>query len=137
MPLSEDKYDPTRPVYLRIGDWHSSETSRNYATGDIEAGVSVYDLLPDGSIVIPEGEWSAHDLASRLASGEPRYLVQGDWISCGHEEEPLLRTITKIGSWPDDVPDNCLTSVSGAEGLEILSVKDALDALAASKGPLI
>ncbi|MCS4088618.1 hypothetical protein [Rhizobium sp. BK176] len=55
--MSDQDYDPERPVYLRIGDWHPSEVSRNYATGDTEAGVSVYDLAPDGSIVVPsEGE---------------------------------------------------------------------------------
>ncbi|MDW9481848.1 hypothetical protein GOB57_24680 [Sinorhizobium meliloti] len=78
MPGTDNKYDPERPVYLRIGDWHPSKVSRNYSTGETEAGVSVYELAPDGSIVVPpEGEWSEEDLLGRLRLDLPRYVVQG------------------------------------------------------------
>jgi hypothetical protein len=125
MSTPGSSYDPERPVYLRIGDWHPSETSRNYATGDTEAGVSVYDIWIDGSIIVPpEGERSETDLARRLALGEPRHLVQGDWVGCGGEGEPVLKNIVRIGEWPRDLPIGFRSSVVDIEGETLVPVGD-------------
>ncbi len=126
MPVSDQTYDPERPVYLRIGDWHASERSRNYSIGDTEAGVSVYDLAPDGSIVVPsEGEWSAQDLADRLQLDQPRHLVQGDWVGCGGEGEPLLQNLVRIGVWPRDLPFGFRPSIVDTEGETLVSIANA------------
>jgi hypothetical protein len=126
MLISEQPYDPDRPVYLRIGDWHPSEISRNYSTGDTEAGVSVYELAPDGSIVVPsEGEWSAVDLTSRLKIDQPRHLVQGDWVGCGGEGEPVLQDLVLIGRWPDDLPAGFRTSITDFQGQTLIAIEEA------------
>ena len=126
MTITENFYDPERPIYLRIGDWHSSETSKNYSSGDTEAGVSVYDLAPDGSIVVPEGEWSIKDLKLRLRSGAPRHLVQGSWVGAGGEGEPLLQGLTTIGLWPEDLPDGFRSSIIEFDDETLLMIDDAL-----------
>lgn len=85
--------------YLRIGAWHPSEQSRNYATGDIEAGVSVYDLDGQGRPIAPDGEWAEDDLRDRLASDEPKWLVEGDLVGEGHDGEPLLQNIRIVSDF--------------------------------------
>jgi hypothetical protein len=118
-------YDPERPIYLRIGDWHASEVSRNYSTGDMEAGVSVYELAPDGSIIVPsEGEWSEADLFGRLKLDLARHLVQGDWVGCGGEGEPVLRNLVPIGLWPGDLPEGFRSSILDVEGLTLIAIDD-------------
>jgi hypothetical protein len=91
------KYDPQQPVYLRVGDWHESETSRNYAAGKTEIGVSVYDIR-DGKPLTPEdGEWAEVDMRERLDSSDPKYLVQGEEQGTGHDGEPLLKRVRVVG----------------------------------------
>lgn len=103
MPTAER--DRTKPVYLRIGGWDPQHpVSHNYAMGDIEAGLSCYDLDPNGKPVIPEeGEWAAEDFHARMRSGEPKYLVQGMLVGEGHDGEPLLGHPVIVGMWPDDL----------------------------------
>ncbi|MCV9963688.1 hypothetical protein OIU34_17445 [Pararhizobium sp. BT-229] len=126
MSSCDQTYDPERAVYLRIGDWHPSEVSRNYSTGDTEAGVSVYELAADGSIAVPtEGEWSAMDLSDRLKLDLPRHLVQGDWVGCGGEGEPLLQRLVQIGLWPRDLPEGFRSSIVDFEGLTLVAIEDA------------
>lgn len=128
-------YDPDRPVYLRIGDWHPSETSRNYSIGGTEAGVSVYDLAPDGSIVVPsEGEWSALDLSERLKLDVPRHLVQGDWVGCGGEGEPVLQNLVQIGQWPNDLPEGFRSSIVDLDGETTVAIEDVPQPTSPSPG---
>jgi hypothetical protein len=96
--------DPNRPVYLRVGDWNPDRPySNNYAKGDIEAGLGVYDLNAAGEPIAPEeGEWAEVDMRALLRSDEPRYLVQGDLVGEGHDGEPLLRNPKVVGMYPDD-----------------------------------
>lgn len=126
MPDNDHRYDPARPVYLRIGDWHASETSRNYSIGDTETGISVYDLAGDGSIVVPsEGEWSSVDLSQRLQSDEPRHLVQGEWVGCGGEGEPVLRNLVHVGFWPHDLPEGFKSSIVDFDDEILVPIEDA------------
>lgn len=95
------KRDPARPVYLRIGTWNPNyPISHNYATGDIESGLSAYDLKDDGQPVVPEeSEWAETDMLERLRSTDPKFLVQGDYVGEGHDGEPLLGNPVVVGLW--------------------------------------
>lgn len=99
------KRDPGQPVYLRIGGWNPDHpVSHNHARGDIETGLSCYDLDANGQPVIPEeGEWAEQDFHDRMRSGEPKYLVQGLLVGEGHDGEPLLGKPVIVGMWPDDL----------------------------------
>jgi len=92
---------PPPKQYLRIGDWHPSEMSRNYSKGDIEAGVSVYDMHPTTGrpIAPPEGEWAETDMLDRLRSAAPKYIVEGEQVGTGHEGEALLQKLRIIKNW--------------------------------------
>ena len=95
----------TKPKqYLRIGEWHPSETSRNYSLGQTEPGVSVYDLHPQTGkpVVPPEGEWAADDLRDRMRGNEPKYIVEGEHVGVGNDGEPLLKKLKIIGNWGGD-----------------------------------
>lgn len=95
MPTSER--DPSRPVYLRVGTWSKSERSNNYAKGEVENGVSVYDVDKGGKPIDPGGgEWSAVDLADRMSSKEPKVYVQGDLVGVGNDGEPLLKNVKAV-----------------------------------------
>lgn len=96
-------YDPAAPLYLRVGDWNPKhERSSNYATGDIEMGLSAYDLDDGGEPVVPESgntDWQETDLRDRMRGDDPKYLVQGDLVATGHDGEPLLRRVRVVGTW--------------------------------------
>ena len=76
-------------VFIRFGDLPPEGKSRNHATGEYEAGVSVYrgKLYPDGSwvvdISINQGAWC-------LFSSRPVYLVTGHEVGIGSDGEPVL-----------------------------------------------
>lgn len=97
--------ESVEPLYLRIGDWDRSTPtprSSNFATGDIEAGLSVYDLK-DGQPVVPEeGEWAEQDMRERLASDDPKYIVRGRLVGQGHDGEPLLSHVQIVRNWSPD-----------------------------------
>lgn len=92
--------DTGRPVYLRVGTWNpASPYSGNYARGEREAGLSVYDLN-DGQPVVPEeSEWAEVDMLERLRSDQPKFLVQGLLVGEGHDGEPLLGNVVVVGLW--------------------------------------
>jgi hypothetical protein len=83
--------------YVRFGDPPASGRSLNYATGSIEAGVSVYSALGrHGKLVIEvpqDGGWAEEDLRSRLRSDDSIYIVKGDHIGTGGDGEPLLKDV--------------------------------------------
>lgn len=117
-------------LFLRIGDWHDSETSRNYATGEAELGVSVYELGPEGGIVVPpESEWARQDLMDRLRLGEVRHLVRGRVAGWGGDGEPLLRDLEMVGAWPADVPRGYAPELD--PGADVLPVAEAPEVLSA------
>ena len=95
------KHDPQQPVYLRVGTWNpDNPRSTNYALGEVEAGLSVYELTPAGEPITPaESEWAEIDKHERLASGEPKFVVQGVLVGEGHDGEPLLQEVVVVGKW--------------------------------------
>jgi hypothetical protein len=103
LPVAER--DAGEPIYLRIGTWNPvNPRSTNHAMGEIEAGLSVYDLDAAGKPVVPEeGEWAADDLADRLKGDGPKFLVQGRLVGEGHDGEPLLAEIKVVGEF-DSAP---------------------------------
>jgi 8-oxo-dGTP pyrophosphatase MutT (NUDIX family) len=131
--------DDKSRVYLRFGDWHHSETSRNYVTGHPEYGVSVYDLDHRGHPEDPDAnlgrehrhdehcepdcdldQWDEEygndtgDEMRRRVEGAERaryrgederaeagHLVRGDMVGIGHDGEPLLKRVRRVGDWID------------------------------------
>lgn len=89
--------------YLRIGEWDRTNPrprSRNYATGEIEVGLSVYDLDEVGNpIAPPDSEWAEDDLRDRIKSADPKFIVTGQLVGIGHDGEPLLSDIVVVGEW--------------------------------------
>lgn len=100
----------SRKVYVRIGTWHPSETSRNYATGNIEAGVSVFDAVktngkyrilldhkhdPDGRLADTLSGLVAEikRKASYALSGDPIYLVRGTHVGIGYDGDTLFKDL--------------------------------------------
>jgi hypothetical protein len=74
----------------------------------------------------------------RLSSEQPRYLVQGDWVGCGGEGEPLLKNLRSIGLWPLDLNLPIKSSITVIEDETLLTVQDFLenyDAKEPSPGP--
>lgn len=96
--------DPKRPTYLRVGAWNpQSPRSRNYARGEIEAGLSVYELDANGKPIVPaEGEWAGDDLADRMRGDEPKFIVQGEVVGEGHDGEPLLSDPKVVGMYDEE-----------------------------------
>ncbi|MGY3582252.1 hypothetical protein ACVIGB_000823 [Bradyrhizobium sp. USDA 4341] len=99
LPISER--DLSAPVYLRVGKWNPADPrSRNYAAGDIEIGLSVYELdATINPVMPPEGEWAETDLNERMRGDEPKFLVQGDVLGWGHDGEPLLGNPRVVGAY--------------------------------------
>jgi hypothetical protein len=91
---------PERELFLRVGDWHESETSRNYASGGTEAGVSAY-RLHEGCPVVPPEDEEAADTYARLRSTDPKHLVTGRVVGTGASGEPLLRDVWRMGIYRD------------------------------------
>jgi hypothetical protein len=95
-------------LYLRFGEWHESERSRNYARGGSEAGVSVYDVRWSArhrrwDVRMPPAEdsenpWGPEDTFWTLIkeaekTNEPIFILRGDVVGVGHDGEPLIQHI--------------------------------------------
>lgn len=86
--------------YLRSGDLPRGGRSRNYATGELEHGVSVYDMTDHNAPKTPpEGEWADDDLRDRLKSDEPWHVVTGKEAGVGGDGEPVIRDPKIVGRW--------------------------------------
>lgn len=99
----------TKINYLRVGDWHPSETSRIYSNGgDVllgtENGVSVYPVIYKNNkfTFLVDNESLSADLHMLFMSidgdwnNKPAYILDGDVIGYGMDNEPLLKNITII-----------------------------------------
>jgi hypothetical protein len=113
-------------LYLRVGEW--GKVSINHAEGRAEAGVSVYDLVegrPVVSQVATDTAFAELDLAERMASSEPKYLVRGDLMGVGHDGEPLLANLVKVAA-VEACPECGGLEVKSVEGLHVRHVGHAL-----------
>jgi hypothetical protein len=113
--------DPAAPVYLRVGTWNPDRPiSKNYATGSQEAGLSVYELDRTGKPITPsEGEWAEDDMQDRLASSDPKFLVQGMVVGRGGDGEPVLDDVRVVGMWhPVNESAKAIAACIGVEIVE-------------------
>lgn len=86
-----------RDLYIRFGDRPAGGRSRNYATGELEAGISVYEARHD----LVSDTWMTDGamvgtLVSYLAQGLPARLVTGDEIGSGSDGEPVLADVEVV-----------------------------------------
>lgn len=89
---------PPKKVYIRFGKFSKRDRSINFATGEYERGLSVYNarLETDGSVSLIVNDenlvWTAEDCADRL-EGRLAFVVTGKEVGRGSDSEPLLRGV--------------------------------------------
>ena len=87
-----------RLCYVRFGNIPASGRSTNFLTGQIEAGVSVYEAIERGgqySILVPERTENVLVSLSGVIR-RPLYEVGGVKVGTGSDGEPLLGSIRII-----------------------------------------
>ncbi len=88
--------DLETPLYIRFGSLPKSGKSQNYASGKLEAGISVYGAcydLESGVIRFDErGGLFDPYLLSRAV-----YLVTGEEVGIGSDGEVLLSNVRRLG----------------------------------------
>jgi hypothetical protein len=102
-----------KTVYVRFGKWRPDETSFNYAAGGVEAGVSVFEAVPQGDrfrvLLDDEHDPDGRQLdtllgwAERISSQSrrdvelsPIFIVSGNYVGVGYDGEPLLRELEVV-----------------------------------------
>lgn len=96
-------------LFIRFGEWHPTERSRNYARGGTEDGVSVYDVAwrskeKRWDVRMPTEADNPHGpedtfwtLLKKAEAGEdPVFILKGDVVGVGHDGEPLIRNIRVV-----------------------------------------
>ena len=87
-------------LYIRFGNLPKGGRSRNYATGTIEAGVSVFDArynLLTGAVELAGGALAgAAIMAAFGAYGDAVMLVTGESAGVGSDGEPVLRKVKTL-----------------------------------------
>lgn len=93
-------------MYLRFGDIPSDEKSRVWRGEELigyENGVSVYDVIigEDGKISVgfplPAIESTLDTFIGFIKyQNRPMYLVDGDFVGRGSDNEPLIRNVKMI-----------------------------------------
>ncbi len=91
--------DLNKTLYIRYGRFPPSGQSRNYASGMLETGISVYPAkydLVSGGIIFDDnyGVWQDGTLISVMH--RTPYLVEGEYVGDGSDGEPLLRNARKV-----------------------------------------
>lgn len=79
--------------YIRFGELPEDEKSINYFSNEKEKGVSVFEKS-EAEKPLLKNLRLASSMAARLDS--PVYLVSGDLIGIGNDEEPLLVNVKKL-----------------------------------------
>lgn len=82
-----------RGLYIRFGELPKSGKSKNYATGEYENGISVYDArydIGEGAFEICGNALSGAAFAG-LLSGKNIYLLSGEEYGTGSDGEPTIR----------------------------------------------
>ena len=107
-------------LYLRFGNIPEDEISRIYWNGEEEigqeVGVSVYDAIEsaDGTysigLPLPVTRTSLHTQQHLIEyDNRPLYLVTGDFVGRGRDNEPLIRNvriIKELKDWRKKTPDD-------------------------------
>jgi hypothetical protein len=87
-------------LYIRFGNLPKGGRSRNYATGTIEAGVSVFEArynLLTGAVELAGGALAgAAIMAAFGAYGDTVLLVTGQYAGVGSDGEPVLRNVKTL-----------------------------------------
>lgn len=92
-------YPAYEDAYIRFNDLPESGRSRNWASGEVEKGVSVYDARFD----VVTGRYSTYgalagaEIAYALQDA-PVYLVTGEEVGRGADGEPLLTNVKVLGT---------------------------------------
>ncbi len=83
---------PYQNVYLRFGDIPVGGKSKNYATGEMESGVSCYALRWDliSQSYRRTGGGLAGAMIVYMIKGAPMYFIAGEECGTGSDGEPLL-----------------------------------------------
>jgi hypothetical protein len=91
---------PSYTAYLRFKNLPANGRSHNYATGQTEAGISVYELdwdLVAGAWRLCGSATPAQLIINTLRGDVPAYIVTGERVGTGSDGEPLLTDVKIIG----------------------------------------
>jgi hypothetical protein len=92
---------PEEKIFIRFGKLPRGEKSKNFATGQLEKGVSVfpteYNRLT-GKYSFDENYGIVSDAhMGYVIAGERPYAVTGEVVGKGSDGEPVLRNVKKVG----------------------------------------
>lgn len=97
LPLMKTPRKAPEKVYLRFGLW--SARSRNYATGMLEEGVSVYPAKLIAGVVCLDVDLSMLEImdeCKRYLAGRLVFPVTGEEVAKGSDGEPVLRKVKPL-----------------------------------------
>jgi hypothetical protein len=88
-----------KPVFVRFGELPAGGRSRNYITGELEAGASCIGLLrnPLTAELMPRLTPAISMYLLFNAGDRPCYQVEGELIGCGSDGEPILGNARIVG----------------------------------------
>lgn len=96
-----DKKPVSEQVFIRFGRLPTGGRSRNHATGQLEAGVSVfgaeYDPIADTYRFDEDGTCSGAHISYTLCGVRP-HLVTGDLVGRGSDGEPVIANPKILGT---------------------------------------
>ena len=89
----EDKISSATVGYIRYGNLPKGGKSKNHHTGELEAGVSVFEALfyPDGSYELQANTTMIRSLMSGGLLKRNVYRLYGDVVGTGSDGEPVLK----------------------------------------------
>lgn len=91
--------DAMEPVYIRFGELPAGGLSRNWATGELEPGVSCYRArrrVDGGYELVSSGLPYAAIAAAMGAYGNTVLLIAGEECGRGSDGEPCLRNVRTL-----------------------------------------
>lgn len=88
----------TGQYYVRFGPWSTEEVSKNYATGELERGVSAYDAHFDletrrWDLEVTNEAAAAGTMQSLIYGTRDIFLIIGREVARGSDDEPVLKNI--------------------------------------------
>lgn len=92
--------DLNAALYIRFGNMPKGGRSKNYVTGQMENGLSVYAATYDletGAIIL-DGSIANPGTLFFMVGDRPVYLVTGEEIGEGSDGEPLLENAKKLAT---------------------------------------